>query len=379
MAVAIKNLERESLLLRPAAPQLEYQPAKGETGVMVWGQRKLFFSVLVFYMYYIKPWIEAHPDQPRPTLVYIGAAPGYNIGMLASLMNVNLILYDMRDIKVVEPANADDKLKSIFQRITKIIKEFTDDDARQYANTNVFLYSDIRRSNEEEKVIEDMNTQRRWVELMNPIRACLKFRLRYSATGSETTDLPARYFEYLDGDIWFQPYARQHSTETRLVTRERSALGFPTKIYDNLAYESQLYYHNEITRRTSIYNNPVTKQRNPFDIGRADFGLDESLHNSWDTMAEVFLWNDYLKPLIGTQPTNVVETTIAKLVVALDIQLDINPTVNPDTIITVKKLAADPSRISRAITEKEDRTAEPVVQTAPAKTRTMHRRTVYQN
>ena len=82
---------------------------------------------------------------------------------------------------------------------------------------------------------------------MKPVMSMLKFRVPYHI------DLTNGY-EYLDGELCFQPWAPPFSGETRLITNGKS-----TKIYKD--YESKLHYFNNIIRSYAKYNDIILKKR----------------------------------------------------------------------------------------------------------------------
>ena len=146
-------------------------------------------------------------------------------------------------------------------------------------NTIIFI-SDIRTADytkakdlaeNEDQIMLDMEMQRRWVEIIRPIRSQLKFRLSYVLEGRNPE------YEYFDGIIYRQALSPQTSTETRLVLLNNE---FKYRKYDCNKYEKQLFYHNAVVRETIKYDNP-----------EAD-GVE--LINDWDSKCEVVIWKDFL-------------------------------------------------------------------------------------
>ena len=116
-----------------------------------------------------------------------------------------------------------------------------------------------------------MALQRRWVEIIRPSKAHLKFRLPYTIP-----DWPLE-IEYFEGIIYKQPYSPQTSTETRLVLTSPK---LKYKKYSTEKYQSQLFYHNIYIREKINYLNPF---------------MDEpELLNDYDSCCEISIWKDYL-------------------------------------------------------------------------------------
>lgn len=136
------------------------------------------------------------------TVLYAGAAPGTHIDFLAKEMfpEVYFVLIDPANFSISET------------KYIKIINSLMDDDlANKYKETpNVLFISDIRRTYCSEDLIkEDMSDQQRWYEILGAKVGMFKFRLPWF---DGTT-------EYMDGDVYTQPYCPPHSTETRLIVQ----------------------------------------------------------------------------------------------------------------------------------------------------------------
>jgi hypothetical protein len=239
------------------------------------GQLKLFFAELIFLSIHAK-----HGD----LVLYIGAAPGTHIGMLAELYpDIKFHLWDPRKF------NPDLKGKSnikIYQQY------FTDTSAEAYAQdkiNRILVMCDIRdldigqfkRTGDiegmDKLVDDDMSMQKRWCQIIQPAFAYLKFRLGYNVTKTE----------YLTGTIYLQPYSKV-STETRLMTND-----YETEIlYDNLDFEEKLAYHNAFTRCSG-------KAFNKYN----DIFVKYNLKNCWDNALAMHITALYLKSKL-LKPTN---------------------------------------------------------------------------
>lgn len=202
------------------------------------GQRKLFCNELLLLCCY------GYDKRPM-TVVYAGAAPGHHLAETVKLFpQIKWELYDTRELAVSHP------------RITFHQQLFTDADAVYWSRKrNVLFISDIRsvgfkNSDKyaiERSVAEDMEMQQRWVEIIRPCAACLKFRLPYVAGYGQNVSV-----EYLPGDLYTQPWAGGTSTEGRLIVRPKD---YGRRVeYDAGAIENRFFYHNNVRRVLSDYD-----------------------------------------------------------------------------------------------------------------------------
>lgn len=223
-----------SRILDDAMPLLKYKPGRAKElheKVMAWGQKKLLLSEIEFMTLY---------GNMSKTVVYAGSAPGTHITILSDLFPKHkFILYDPRKFA---------KRLEKYSRIETHEDYFTNEVAEKFKDQKVLFISDIRRGNiddpEFEKIIiEDMEIQKKWINIMEPILSMLKFRLPY--TPGKT--------KYFYGDIYLQAYAPLTSTETRLITDGKSIVE-----YDHTKYEEQMHYFN-MKIRTEGYDNKCEK------------------------------------------------------------------------------------------------------------------------
>jgi len=277
--------ENDWLTLGDGDGYQEYFKRQGKVkNAVKFGQLKLFTTEMQFFNKYWNP-----SEVPTPTCVYVGSAPGTHIAFLAELFPwFTFHLYDPRDV-------FDEELKSN-PRIKLFVQFFQDEDARKYAGRkDIFFFSDIRSSSynidqsvldrekaekeNEELVLNDMRLQRRWVEIIQPVKAHLKFRLPYSYTWQKNTD-----FDYFDGDIYRQAWAPQTSTETRLVPDVKA---LPRK-WNSKLYEKMLFYHNNVIREHAVFINPLNGLNQPIS---PDLGLTQD----YDSTVFVATVKDYLQ------------------------------------------------------------------------------------
>lgn len=213
-----------------------------------WGQLKLFCSEFASMIY--------HLNHSRVSdIVYIGAAPGDHIYVLAQL-------YEDFTYHLYDSEKFDSRLKELSN--VKIYSKYFDDvDLNHWSDkSKIFLISDIRtlsydssgfdektQRRNEDSVWSDMQLQRRWVETLEPELSLLKFRLPFAhdfilEEGKER--------KYLEGLVMRQVYNKPTSSETRLLVSN-----IEHKDWNLISYERKLAYHN-CRIRTLNFLNPIT-------------------------------------------------------------------------------------------------------------------------
>jgi hypothetical protein len=245
-----------------------------------WGQLKLFTNELLFLVNYY--------DNRVNQVVYIGAAPGEHMVVLADLFPaITFHLYDKSkfDHRLDEKPNV-----RIYSRY------FLNSDVEEWKQKQCLLICDIRtltydssKTNikdmkiNEDTVWNDMLLQQEWVEKIKPVYALLKFRLPYA----EQFELEkGNTRNYLDGVVYTQPFCKSSSSETRLCV---SGLDCRKRDWDILSYERKLFYHNSHVRR-KVHRNPFTKDSKHihYDIG---------LYNDYDSVHLTHVVLDYLRKI----------------------------------------------------------------------------------
>lgn len=236
-----------------------------------WGQRKLLLTEIEFLTIFLNN-VESDKDI---YVIYAGAAPGTHILYLSELFpTIHFELYDPRDFSP--------KLNKS-EMINTHVQYFTDDTAREWIADEhkdkiILLVSDIRTGDTEtmdskeveERVKIDHEWQKNWYDIMKPEMAMFKFRLPWDYDN----------LEYLDGDIYIQPYPPSTSTETRLIIKANAGM----KTYDNRKYEEQMFYFNKYCRTLEYHNllENITEDRK------------NGLKNIYDYASEVHILNEYL-------------------------------------------------------------------------------------
>lgn len=172
--------------LQSTAPQKKYfRRVNCIKTTIHWGQRKLLLSEIEFLTKYVKP-------GKSYNIVYAGAAPGIHTGMLTELFPRNkFILIDPEKFRVKSSDNI------VIRR-----ELFTNEIAEEYSELdNLLFISDIRSGKSSDHVSRDMEMQRKWVEIMNPMACMLKFRLPWLDPSLESEGkINDKYsMEYFDG------------------------------------------------------------------------------------------------------------------------------------------------------------------------------------
>ncbi|RNA27762.1 hypothetical protein BpHYR1_053876 [Brachionus plicatilis] len=262
-------------ILTDEFPEKKYVPKEKDqdrTSVH-FGQRKLFLSEVEFLTNCCFE-IPKEKMFKKIILIYAGAAPGLHLEFLSQMFPfIKFVLIDPAKM-AFEPT---DKIRINQEYFTHEMAL----DLREEFNSDIILFiSDIRRfgpgakltdAEIENEILEDMQNQMDWYHILKPFRSLFKFRLPYV----ENRPNAKHTLDYLEGDIYFQIWPPNSSSETRLYVREKAKL----KTYDCLKYENQLYYFNNVER--------VNCYEHFYDL--------DGLDHCYDCRAEVFVFENYIK------------------------------------------------------------------------------------
>ncbi len=253
------------------------------------GQRKLFFTMLEFMSM-----CALRMKMTDCIVVYVGAAPGYNMRMIADMFpTAHYLLIDPAPFDIKETNNItlwrtlfdDDKIQSVLdlQRIKK--------------RAHILFVSDIRLNPAQEDIARDMLMQQRWGIKMNASSMMLKFKLPYYGMDStnkivedaqrlvniqNAVEVPktkppgATHYLYLDGTIHLQLYAPLRSAETRLIVFRPpggAKSRYLMRYYDFKKYEAKLNAFNIVGRslmRFTVPNMPESMQLGDHLLGYGD-------------------------------------------------------------------------------------------------------------
>jgi len=288
----IKIFTETDLYLNLGDSQLSYRRRNEEEKTSVsWGQRKLLLTLIQFLTRHWDP-----VQVPKPVIVYAGAAPGINIGIVSQLFpEADFHLYDPAQFKIKPIKKSGEGSITLYQQY------FTDEDAKRWAGRNdVYFISDIRTADytqskdlddNESQITKDMEMQMQWYLIIQPIKAHLKFRLPY--TGGNR---PSKV-NYLRGKVYKQPWSPQTTTETRLVPDGNDIITWDCQIY-----QDQMFHHNVIIREQYKYK---IQSSNSKDVICENIFIDyPELLNEWDSIAEAKIWEEYLIKRIGKSDIN---------------------------------------------------------------------------
>jgi hypothetical protein len=199
------------------------------------GQRKLLLSEIQLLNSYYKK------RKTHPTLIYIGAAIGSHLLILARLFpDVKFVLYDGAQFDKRLKHNKNFEINEGTQGFftTEKCKEL----AKKYAKESILFVSDIRltESDFEGGVMRDMDLQKEWVKIMKPEYSLLKFRMPYTLKHGDS-------IQYLKGDIMYGIWPKPLSGETRLFVKKANI--DVVKKYSFKKYEESMFFHNKWTRQ----------------------------------------------------------------------------------------------------------------------------------
>ena len=211
-----------------------YKPASKNCNVHN-GQQKLLRAEQEFLLRHL-PQLDIKPG--GVVVVYAGAAPGTHIvQLITQFPHVRFALYDTADFDrhLHRICDSDDS------RVYLCNSLFTDDDAQAWSSCgmSVLFISDIRstvhdkrmhysvESKQEDNtrveigIARDMEDQARWVHLMQPQGALLKFRPPYWYDWAiENNEI----WTYLPGNIMLPCHGPPHTSECRLDVDVAAAL-----------------------------------------------------------------------------------------------------------------------------------------------------------
>lgn len=254
-----------------------------------WGQIKLFTAELEF--------ITKYAVEPCK-IVYAGSSDGRHIPYLANMFPDHMFqlwdpapMYsgwrDLSNIEFHQELFTEDIARKEFgnpeshDRILFISDIRSMPEGFDYANMTADMDQEI-----EQDVKKDMHLQRVWCKIMRPRASILKFRLPYTPGESE----------YLDGDLYFQAFASETSSECRLVIdNERHA--YRTRMYNHEEYENIMYRFNRCTRVQELNETAAADEeiKKAISVSYTLRELFEPVPLSYDVMTLVYVVQKYIK------------------------------------------------------------------------------------
>ena len=276
------------------------------------GQRKLLFSEIEFYTL-----VREKYDLNNVLVVYAGSADGTHEPIIFDMFpELDFYLCDPNPFHIKHPFIHN-------KERVKIVNDFyTDETWRDVVKFNkkkkdIIFVSDIRVTETNEAVFNNMIEQQRWIIQLNSVAYMVKFRLLYDLDQSKfniSYEIPSgknikafnkkanisenisenifnnnqytsNNFQYLKGEIYLQIYAPITSTETRLVyVKDNKNEKFEIINYNTHDYDAFMYYFNNVDRKKKYYyNNSVLMKYNLL-------GYDDS----YESVSEYFIIEKYL-------------------------------------------------------------------------------------
>lgn len=223
------------------------------------GQIKLAMMEILFICNYVLPHMKK-TGKTNATIIYAGAAPGDHIPALLNMFPmISFDLYDPAPFSITSTLNTyGDRLRinnrPMKEGAIKMIRE-------RYGDEDVYFISDVRlpfdsigsgtEITNNLSTMNDMRMQLEWHRDIKAVYSSLKFHLPYIRF--EGREVMNRYVEYADGDLYWQPFARQNGGETRLIVSRE----YKTKFYDCRDNEDLHAYQNYVRRQMATYLNPL--------------------------------------------------------------------------------------------------------------------------
>jgi cap2 methyltransferase len=302
-------------ILTPEMKQEKYVSRKKEIiTALHWGQRKLLLTEIEFLTNYLS---DNTYLKKNTYVIYAGSAPGTHIEYLSKLFpDMYFMLYDPRQFSPKLNKNP---------YINTYEQFFTDDTAKEWISDkhpdkNILFISDIRTGSTDMEIKDfemcvklDNENQMSWYNIINPKKSMFKFRLPYDS--DEIT-------QYLNGQVFLQPYAPTTSTETRLIVDEKAKI----KSYDDRIYEEQMFYFNKHTRNQT-YDNLLTNEAEKNKNG---------ISNNFDGASEVCILEKYLN-YIGLSKISDIKSRIIEMVGEISMELSSSRTLYSEQPLNDKK------------------------------------------
>ena len=194
------------------------------------GQLKLLLSEIEFLLPF---------KDSACTVIYAGAAPGIHIVLLAEMFeNLRFVLVDpqMFAVELSQCGNVTMHQEFMTDELARKFKEIYTGDRLFISDVRIGPLRGVRESEEAQqtRIHEDMLKQAEWFRCLDAGAGMFKFRLPWDL---QTTT-------YLRGVIHFPIFAKKMTHESRLVVRR----GDGETVYDNLKYEGQMAYFNQVLR-----------------------------------------------------------------------------------------------------------------------------------
>ena len=249
------------------------------------GQRKLTLSVLEF----VCVALERLECKASDLVVVYAGASGLAVTIAAKLFpDLRFILYDpapnttalldpsFKDVVVhTTKASADAGIRSWTlseHQVTVCTGDagwFNDDVAaalkpviaKNKRTKHVAFISDVRVSNDEDSIVNDMLNQQRWTGLLGATAYMFKFRVPYDEKLISKYEVHGRKGDreggkmpYLDGSLYIQLYPRPTTAELRLIGFRVSPSHYRLRMYDVREIEGKMALFNLVYRSNARFS-----------------------------------------------------------------------------------------------------------------------------
>lgn len=241
-------LGSHSISYNESHKRLEYRlrDAGEKLGVMQDNCLKLFCSEVSFL---------SGVSKQDDIVVYVGNGSAHQVPLLCIMFP--WLKFDVFNVRPKETNTMWERLDAESCNIIKRRFDIQDGKAYRRLGHRVLFISDAKSVTKDndtnksirikpENVLFDMERQKRVLYTMRPREAFLRFMPPFHVDGNS--------FEYLDGEMYIQPFSHRSSTEVRLhVTRDDTSYRpYQNRSYDCKAHEQVLFYHNHVKRRQHL-------------------------------------------------------------------------------------------------------------------------------
>ena len=243
-----RPLNNDKIKLQP------YVEGTGDHGIKRIGQEKLFYADLLSILVYLQRF-----ERLPKFCVVAGAGGGLYGGLHFEKVIVNIrelceaCGWERPEWHLYDPLGFHHML-NLMETVKSYNECFTTKTAEYWKKQkDVLFLCDIRNTDKDDKkelsvnerlIHKDMNLQQKWVLLMQPRMAVLKFRSPYILKTKQEYLYHGCYFNYLAGNLFFEPYDRCNSTEMRLIVANPTHL----KQYNACTIEQKCAYFNNHVR-----------------------------------------------------------------------------------------------------------------------------------
>lgn len=240
-----------------------------------WGQLKLLISHLQFLNY---EWTNnsKHLEMEKPELVYVGAAPGHHITVLAKMWSsFTFHLYD--------PQPLDERLLQM-KNVIYYPKNFDDVDMERWRlhslqKKNLYLVFDNRdlrytkdlpQVEKDQLLIADLRFQEKCVSTIKPFRSLLRIKFPSQFEPDEKKSEDEKHFSFFDGIALKHAYCDKNCQDFSLIVRDVEEV----RLWNLEEFSKAFQIHNEFTRQIfyAAENTDTNKRFLCKDLGlKSDF------------------------------------------------------------------------------------------------------------